>query len=178
MSKFAVAVRDGSDLFLWIRLRRAPKGDLYYIFPTGRHGRAWKRWNPHGSLHRDGTLHHKSYNRPLHVTQVRKPNAAFQGTLHFVQRGVAPDEPRGFGVVCHPSEFDEVMEIPVSRLSPNKFETCVYVDVTDAVGAPSINTATGGTTWEQRAFKDAVPWLLVSLTFQPFAAGLARKPFP
>jgi hypothetical protein len=46
---FAVAVRDGNDLFLWIRLRRAASGDLYYMFPTGRSGPEWKKWNPHGS---------------------------------------------------------------------------------------------------------------------------------
>ncbi|SRR6266496_353226 len=32
---FAVAVRDGADLFLWIRIRRAASG-IYYVFATGR----------------------------------------------------------------------------------------------------------------------------------------------
>ena len=33
---FAVAVRDGNDLFLWMRLRRAARNDIYYVLPTGR----------------------------------------------------------------------------------------------------------------------------------------------
>src|SRR6266567_3481005 len=32
---FAVAVRDGADLFLWLRIRRAASG-IYYVFATGR----------------------------------------------------------------------------------------------------------------------------------------------
>jgi predicted phage terminase large subunit-like protein len=37
---FAVAIRDGDDLFLWIRLRRSKSGDIYYMFPTGW----WQQW--------------------------------------------------------------------------------------------------------------------------------------
>ena len=45
----AVAVRDRSHLFLWMRVRRA-EGDIYYALPTGREeDPEWKKWNPHGS---------------------------------------------------------------------------------------------------------------------------------
>jgi len=60
---FAVAVRDGGDLFLWISIRRATLGDIYYAFPTGRSGRDWQKWNPHGSHHKDGRSHHKSFKK-------------------------------------------------------------------------------------------------------------------
>jgi hypothetical protein len=33
---FAVAIRDEEDLFLWMRIRRAAKGDIYSVIPTGR----------------------------------------------------------------------------------------------------------------------------------------------
>ena len=52
---FAVAVRDGLDLFLWIRIKRAATGDLYYMFPTGRDAKEFKRWDPHGSLQGSST---------------------------------------------------------------------------------------------------------------------------
>lgn len=178
MSTFAVAIRVGRDLFLWIRLRRAPTGDLYYVLPTGRSGRAWKHWNPHGSLHRNGTLHHKTYDNKLHVTTVNRPDANFKGTVHLVSRGAAPDEPSGFGVICDPAQFDEVMEVPVDRLSPNKYETCFYLDLTDTAGLPSINTATGGTICSRHIFKDVVPWVVVTLAFQSLPAGMTRIPFP
>ena len=47
---YAVAVRDGADLFLWIRIRRAVSG-IYYMIPTSRDEPDWKQWNPHGSQH-------------------------------------------------------------------------------------------------------------------------------
>jgi hypothetical protein len=44
---FAVAVRDGDDLFLWIRLRRAARTDIYYMLPTGREDHPeWKNGTP------------------------------------------------------------------------------------------------------------------------------------
>src|SRR5215472_9803105 len=65
--RFAVAFRDGSDLFLWLWIKRASKGDIYYFIPTGRTGRKWERWNPHRSHHASGQRHHKSFNHPFFV---------------------------------------------------------------------------------------------------------------
>jgi hypothetical protein len=72
---FAVAVRDAEDLFLWIRIRRSPRGDIYYIFPTGRSGPEWEKWDPHGSYHEDGRSHHKSFDQKLFPQQGQKPPA-------------------------------------------------------------------------------------------------------
>ena len=47
---FAVAVRDGQDLFLWFRVKRARLGDIYYMIPTGGSGPDWKKWDPHGLI--------------------------------------------------------------------------------------------------------------------------------
>ena len=160
---YAVAVSDGSDLFLWIRLRRASGGDIYYIFPHGRAGREEKSWNPHGSLHRDGNLHHKAYACRMGKRGVQMPDASFQGSLHFIQRPTASSEPRGFGVVCDPSDFDEVMEISINALSEKRYGTSIYIDLTDAGGILSINTTTGGKIVAQHFFRDALPWIIVSL---------------
>jgi hypothetical protein len=38
---FAVAIRDGQDLFLWFRVRRASLGDIYYtVYDPNRRIRA------------------------------------------------------------------------------------------------------------------------------------------
>jgi hypothetical protein len=113
---FAVAVRDGDDLFLWIRIRRANTGDIYYMFPTGRTGSEWKRWDPHGSLHKDGHFHHKSFERKIFPEQRQKPDSDFKGTEQLVTRPIASDEPRAFNVPCDPAKFSEVMEVPVGLL--------------------------------------------------------------
>src|SRR5947208_8529391 len=92
---FAVAVRDRNDLFLWIRLRRAAGTDIYYVLPTGREDDPeWKKWNPHGSWHKDGRLHHKSFDQKnLPVEERKKPDAEFDGTHNLITRGLASDEP-------------------------------------------------------------------------------------
>jgi hypothetical protein len=96
---FAVAVRDGDELFLWIRLRRAAGTDIYYVVPTGREDeRDWKKWNPHGSWHRDGRVHHKSFDKKmLPVEERQKPDARFEGTYNLITRGLASDEPEHSG---------------------------------------------------------------------------------
>ena len=92
---FAVAVRDRNDLFLWTRLRRAAGTDIYYVLPTGReHNPKWKKWNPHGSWHKDGRVHHKSFNKKIFPAERQKPNAEFMGTYNLITRGIASDEPR------------------------------------------------------------------------------------
>lgn len=163
---FAVAIRDGKDLFLWIRIRRAVGGDVYYMLPTGRQEPGWKKWNPHGSLHKDGHFHHKSFNKKIFSKKGEKPDSNFKGPVNMITRPIALDEPRAFGVICAPTEFSEVMEVPVSILSPKKYETCVSVDLTEPDGPPSNNTS-DGKILAQHAFKDRIPWILVSVVFKP-----------
>ena len=160
---YAVAIQDGADLFLWIRLRRSADGDVYYTFPSGRAGRGWKKWNPHGSLHKDGRSHHKSYDKKFFAKAGQKPDFAFKGSENFVTRPIAADEPRAFGVHCNRKEFDEVMTIPVELLSPKKYDTQLVVDLTDANGSPSPNASMGKTVCQYK-FNDAVPWILVTLS--------------
>jgi hypothetical protein len=162
----AVAVRDGKDLFLWIRLRRSADGDVYYMFPTGREGPEWKKWNPHGSLHKDGNLHHKSFDKKFLAKQGQKPDSDFKGSENWVTRPIARDEPRAFGAICNPAEFAEVMEVPADILSPKKYDTQVAVDLTEPDGKPSGN-ASDGEIIHQHAFTDSVPWFLVSVISKP-----------
>lgn len=159
---FAVAVRDGEELFLWLRIRRAASGDIYYMIPTGRTGPEWQKWDPHGSLHKDGRSHHKSFDRKMRAKAGQKPDTDFKGVENMVTRPVASDEPRAFGVICDPSDFSEVMEIPAEMLSPKKYETAVSVDVTEPGGKPII-TLPDRQVLLQRVFNDAIPHVLVSV---------------
>jgi hypothetical protein len=157
---FAVAIRDGDDLFLWIRLRRSKTGDIYYMFPTGRTGSDWKRWDPHGSLHKDGRFHSKSWGQKTFPQQRQKPDSNFKGTLQMVTRPIASDEPRKFNVRCDPTEFSEIMEVPVGLLSSETYATYIAVDATEPNGQPIITP--GGQILAQHAFRDAIPWILVT----------------
>jgi hypothetical protein len=159
---FAVAVREGKDLFLWFRIRRAASGELYYMIPTGRTEAEWKKWDPHGSLHKDGRSHHKSFNQKLLPKKGQKPDANFKGTEPWITRPIASGEPRTFGEVCNRSEFSEVMEIPVEMLSPKKYETVISIDVTEP-GGKAILTTPDRQILKQHLFDDALPHVLVSL---------------
>jgi hypothetical protein len=163
---FAVAIRDGKDLFLWIRIRRAIDSDVYYMLPTGRQDPGSKKWNPHGSLHKNGRSHHKSFDQKIFPKKDQKPDSNFKGSVNMITVPTASDEPRAFGVICEPAEFSEVIEVPVRILSPRKHKTNVSVDRTEPDGSPSINTSDGQILVRQ-GFKDSIPWILVSVVFKP-----------
>jgi hypothetical protein len=161
---FAVAIRDGRDLFLWLRIKRDARGDIYYLIPTGRTGGKWKKWNPHGSHHRDGWRHHKSFNRPFFREQRQEPDDNFKGSETMITRPIASYEPRAFGIICNPAEFSEVLEVPVSILSAKTYETTISIDLTEP-GGPVIVTALGQVVL-QHALSDATPWIWVSVSDQ------------
>src|ERR1700687_5036510 len=56
--RYAVAVREGADLWLRMWVRRSRKGEFFILRPLGD-----RDWNPHTSYHLDGTLHMKSHDR-------------------------------------------------------------------------------------------------------------------
>jgi hypothetical protein len=161
---FGIAVRDGADLFLWMRLRRAARADIYYVIPTGREGDPeWKKWNPRGSWHRDGHLHHKSFDQKIFPAEPRQePNAAFKGTYNLIARGIASDEPRAFGVCCDSVKFSEIMEIPAGILSPKHYETHTSIDVSEP-GLKPLLMGGGEEILSQRVFDDAIPHITVTV---------------
>src|SRR5882724_9577726 len=57
---YAVAVRENSDLWLTLWVRRSPKGEFFIMLPRGDGD-----WDPHTSYHLDGTLQMKSYHRKV-----------------------------------------------------------------------------------------------------------------
>src|SRR5262245_22169013 len=162
---FAVAVRDRNDLFLWTRLRRAAGTDIYYVLPTGReHDPKWKKWDPHGSWHKDGRVHHKSFDRKIFPTERQKPDAEFKGTYNLITRGISSDEPRLFGVPCDPTEFSEIMEIPAGILSPKypDYETHMSIDVSEPGLQPLLMGGSENILC-QHIFDDAIPHITVTV---------------
>jgi hypothetical protein len=154
---FAVAVRDGADLFLVLSICRGPQGDVYVNFPRDHE----PDWKPHSSYHASGQHHQKSFGHKALVHHRQKPNANFSGTENVVTTGIALDEPRAINKPCDVADFQEVFEIPLSELRPEQYRTLVSVDMTEPSGQPIITP--GATVIRQAVFKDAVPWILVTL---------------
>jgi hypothetical protein len=149
--RYAVALRDGSDLWLTLWIRRSKRGDVYVFVP-----RADADWDPHTSYHRDGTFHSKSYDRKL-VLQKRQPlTAAFRGTENIV--GHAGHGPKTVGAVCDPASFTDVFEVPHGVLGPSS--GTVVVDLVEPGCQP---LSWPFTEVDQRVFKDTAPWVVVRI---------------
>src|ERR1700730_212761 len=66
--RYAVAVREDSDLWLTLWVRRSPKGEFFVMVPRGDRG-----WDPHMSYHLDGTMHSKSYGHKFGLPRKPQP---------------------------------------------------------------------------------------------------------
>ena len=154
---YAVAIRDRDDLFLFLRIRRAPTGDAYVMFPRNdRDG-----WDPHASIHKDGRHHQKSFGHKFMVREGDPPGKNLKGTRNVVTTPNATNEPRAINVLCRLEDFSEVFEIPVTDLRPEKYKTSIAVDLCEPGGQPTITP--GARIVRQAVFNDAVPWILVTL---------------
>jgi hypothetical protein len=149
--RYAVAVREGVDLWLTLWIRRSSKGDVYVFMPRGD-----RQWNPHASYHRDGTLHQKSYDHKFAV-QHRQPVSSFSGTEHL---GVyAGHGPKAVGAVCDPKNFSGVIEIEPGVLGP--MHGNVAVDLISPGYEPLDLMMSNHTQVVRREFSDAVPHLVI-----------------
>jgi hypothetical protein len=100
--KYAVAIRDGSDLWLTLWVRCSPKGEIFLMYPGPDPG------NPHVSYHLDGTLHQKGHGF-VGISQKRQPlTAAFKGSEHLGTYGGGHGT-KSIGAVCDPKAFDGVV---------------------------------------------------------------------
>jgi len=110
--RYAVAVRDGADLWLVLWVRRSSKGEFFVIRPMRDRDR-----DIHTSYHRDGTLHVKSYGRKSLTPQKRQPlTGPFHGTVDLgIEAGYSP---KGVGAICDPAAFSGVVEVQSGVLGP------------------------------------------------------------
>jgi hypothetical protein len=151
-NRYAVAIRDGSDRWLTLWVRRAPKGDVFIVVP-----RADRDWDPHASYHRDGTFHHKSFGRKFESPQKRQPlTESFRGTEHLGGYG---GHGKTIGAICDPEAFSDVLEVPPGILESRA--GVVVVDLVEPGVEPLAWPFTAGKTVSQKVFKDAVPWLVI-----------------
>ena len=153
---YAVAVRDGHELFLFCRIRRTVTGDVYVIPP-----RPDPDWNPHVSYHASSHYHVRNDDHPYHISHWQRPDANFQRTRHMTTIGIASGEPRITNAHCRSEDYAEVFEISVSELRPEMYRTMLSVDLTEPSGQPIITP--GARILRQVIFQDAVPWIMVTL---------------
>jgi hypothetical protein len=167
--RYAVAVRDGSDLWLVLWVRRSPKGEFFVMVPRGeafaimeRSGpgrKSRKRdWNPHASYHLDGSLHMKSYDDRVLPPQKCQPlTGKFKGTVHLAS--FSGHGPRGVGAICDPTDFSGIVVLPPDALGPG--HGTITVDLTE----PGHEPLSLGANWkvvERQEFQDFLPRVVIS----------------
>jgi hypothetical protein len=83
--RYAVAIRDGSDLWLTLWVRCSPAGGVFVMLP-----RREPDWDVHVSYHHDGKFHTKTlppsrgyHDRPISRAKRQPLTAAFKGIEHL-----------------------------------------------------------------------------------------------
>jgi hypothetical protein len=153
---YAVAVRDGPELFLVCRIRRTVTGDVYVLPP-----RPDPHWNPHVTYHATGHAQVKHDDPPYHVSHWQRPGTHFEGTRPMSTMGIAAGEPRLTNMPCKVEDYADVFEISVSDLRPEIGRTMLALDLTGPSGQPVIPA--GARVLRQAVFQDASPWIMITL---------------
>lgn len=151
--RYAVAVREGSDLWLTLWVRRSPKGEFFIMVPRGDRG-----WDPHTSYHLHGTVHMKGHGRKLLPPQKRQPlTGAFRGSEPL---GVyAGHFPKSVGAICDPTAFTGVVEVAPGVLGPQ--HGVVTVDLVEPGHEPRWFPWTQIVT--RQVFRDLLPWVVITV---------------
>jgi hypothetical protein len=150
--RYAVAVCEGSNLWLVLWVRRSKKGEFFVIIPHSD-----RESDIHSSYHLDGTFHMKSYGRQSLVAQRKKQplTGTFRGTEHLgAQRGYAP---KSTGAICDPAAFSRVVKVPPGVLGPRDGQ--IVVDLVEPGCEPISWPSPRG--FQQEVFRDADPWVVI-----------------
>jgi hypothetical protein len=150
--RYAVAVRDGAELWLTLWVRRSRKGEFFVFLPRGD-----GEWNPHTSYHLDGRLHSKSYDEVLHCDQRQPLTGVFRGTEPLgVYGGYFA---KSVGAICDPAAFYGVIEVPPGVLGP--CHGGISVDLVEP-GCDPIASSFASIA-KREVFRHCVPWIVVTV---------------
>jgi hypothetical protein len=150
--RYAVALREGSDLWLTLWVKRSRKPEFFVFQP-----RADGDWNPHTSYHLDGTLHMKSYDHKMVATKRQPLTGKFRGTESLGAHG--GHGPKGVGAICDPTDFTGVVEVAPGLLGPRN--GTVTVDLVEPGCEPIASLSTKIV--QREIFYETVPWVVITI---------------
>ena len=152
--RYALAVREGSDLWLTLWVRRSRKGEFFVMLPTSN-----REWDPHTSYHLDGTLHMKSYGRKFPTSTKHQP-------LTGVFRGIEDlgtytgHSPKSVGAICDPTAFSGIVEVPPGVRGPQ--DGMVTINLLEP-GLESLAAFPDTEIVRRRVFPDVIPWVMITV---------------
>jgi len=113
--RYAVAVREGSDLWLALWVKRSKKGEFFVLLP-----RKDGRWDNHTSYHLDGTRNMKSRGRHVFEPSQRQPlTGQFRGTESLWQ--IAGHDPKSVGKVAAAGLRRRIADKPSTWIPERRF---------------------------------------------------------
>jgi hypothetical protein len=161
--RYAVAVENGSNLWLTLWVRRSRKGEFFVMTPRGE-----RDWDPHTSYHLDGTLHIKSYGDKVLKRKNQPLTSAFRGSEDL--GSFAGHGPKGVGAICDPTAFCAIVKVPPGVLGPRHGE--VKLDLVEPGHEPM---PFPGKVVTAQVFRHFVPWLVVRVGHRECASILAPE---
>jgi hypothetical protein len=162
--RYAIAVRDEGNLFVFMWIKRSMIGDVYAFMPRPHDPSI----NAHVSYHADGRYHFKSHNmdgrNKIMCQQKQKPDQDFIGAEHVLEQTITLSNVRSIGMRYNPSEFSDVFAI-----SANELETKTYVRVTSDLVSPGHgpNLVPGARVIQQRECRSYFPYIVFTLYEMP-----------
>jgi len=150
-NRYAVALREGSDLWLTLWVRRSKKGEFFVMVPRKDPG-----WDVHSSYHLDGTFHMKSFGHKSISKKLQPLTGQFKGTEHLGAHG--GHGPKSVGAICNPDAFNGVVEVHPGTLGPRDGD--VVVDLVEPDCEP---LSWPGVIVDQKIFRDTIPWIVIRI---------------
>jgi hypothetical protein len=163
-TKYAIAVRDEDNLFVFIWVKRSMIGEVFAFMPRPQDPSI----NAHASYHADGRYHVKSHNmddrNKIMYQKKQKPDQNFIGAEHVLEQTITLSNVRSIGMKYNPSEFSDVFEI-----SANELETKMYVRVTSDLVSPGHgpNLVPGARVIQQKECRSYSPYIVFTLYEMP-----------
>lgn len=155
---FAIAVRDATDLWLYLEMKRSHKSDVYVFWPYPQEKEL------HVSYHKDGHWYATSY---CHLTGghlQQKPDATPVGSERVL---TTPIYLRGVLALNKPcrrarsrQEYAGILEIRADEISAErvKYTTSLAIDLAEPGASPSVPNII-----RRAVFADAVPHIHLTL---------------
>lgn len=152
--RYAIAIEDGTSLWLTLWIRRSPKGEYFVLYP----GRGFM--DPHASYHKDGRYHQKIAGHKS--VQQRQALNQFRGAEHLGSFG-------GHGpgaAICDPYAFTAVLKIPMGILESTR--GCVLVDLVEPGCLPAAHhrNVPGLRIVNEATYRDCSPWVVAAIAEQ------------
>jgi len=156
--KYAIAIQDGDQLFLFLNITRGEQGDVYVNF-NERH----PNHKPHSSYHASGQRHHKgNYRILLPRRMFQKPDEKFENSENIITTSIRRGDGRAWGIICRPEVYQDLMIINDSTIF-GEFGLQLSIDLFESGTLPSGYVNCGIDIIQQGMFRNEIPKIAVTL---------------